>query len=142
MPIPYIWTCGFYGGILWYMYKLTGEEKYLELAKKSANRMEMGLIEYVEMSHDVGFQFLYTNVADANITGDNASKIRALHAATILAGRYNPVGKFIRAWNDNPYIDGGENKTGYVIIDCMMNIPLLYWASEVTGDPRYSQIVQ
>ena len=140
MPIPYIWTCGFYGGILWYMYKLTGEEKYLELAKKSANRMEMGLTEYVEMSHDVGFQFLYTNVADANITGDNASKIRALHAATILAGRYNPVGKFIRAWNDNPYIDGGENKTGYVIIDCMMNIPLLYWASEVTGDPRYSQI--
>ena len=139
-PIPYIWTCGFYGGILWYMYKLTGEDKYLKLAKQSAKRLDGGLTEYVEMSHDVGFQFLYTNVADANITGDEASKIRGLHAATILAGRYNPAGQFIRAWNDNPYIDGGETKTGYVIIDCMMNIPLLYWASEVTGDSRYKQI--
>jgi len=139
-PIPYIWTCGFYGGILWYMYLLTKDEKYLNLGKESTSHLEQGLTDYLEMTHDVGFQFLFTNVADYNITGDEASKIRALHAATILAGRYNPKGQFIRAWNDNPYIDGDVSKAGYVIIDCMMNLPLLYWASEITGDPRYEQI--
>ena len=138
--IPYIWTCGFYGGILWYMYKLTYDEKYLKLGRESATHLEQGLTEYYEMTHDVGFQFLFTNVADYKITGDLDSKTRALHAATILAGRYNPKGQFIRAWNDNPYIDGEVSKSGYVIIDCMMNLPLLYWASEETGDPRYTQI--
>lgn len=138
--LPFGWTAGFYGGVLWYMYLLTKDEKYLKLGKESAARFEECLAEFVVMDHDTGFQFLFTNVADYNITGDEASKNRALHAATILAGRFNPVGKFIRAWNDNPYIDGGEKKTGYVIIDSMMNIPLLYWASEVTGDPRYRQI--
>ena len=70
--------------------------------------------------------YLFTNVADYKITGDEESKIRALHAATILAGRYYPKGQFIRAWYDNPYIDGDVSKAGYVIIDCMMNIPLIY----------------
>ena len=51
---------------------------------------------------------------------------------------FNPVGKFIRAWNDNE--ETGEKKTGWAIIDCMMNIPLLYWAAEETEDPRYKQI--
>ena len=139
-PIPYIWTCGFYGGILWYMYLLTKDEKYLKLGKESAKHLEKCLTNFVDMDHDVGFQFLFTNVADYMITGDEASKIRGLHAATLLSGRYNPNGQFIRAWNDNPYIDGDVSKSGYVIIDCMMNLPLLYWATEVTGDPRYTQI--
>lgn len=137
---PFSWTSGFYGGILWSMYQLTKDEKYLKLAKESASRFEKCLTDFVDMDHDTGFQFLFTNVADYKLTGDEASKTRALHAATILAGRFNPTGRFIRAWNDNPYIDGGSKKTGYVIIDCMMNIPLLYWASEVTEDPRFKQI--
>ena len=139
-PDPHIWTCGFYGGILWYMYKLTSDERYLKLGRESAERLEELLTTFVDADHDLGFEFLFTNVADYNITGNEESKKRALHAATILAGRFNPAGKFIRAWNDNPYIDGDNSKTGYVIIDCMMNLPLLYWASEVTGDPRYMQI--
>lgn len=134
------WTSGFYGGVLWYMYRYTKDEKYLTLAKKCSEYYDVLLTEYTSLSHDVGFQFLLTNVADKNITGDEQAKIRALHAANILAGRFNPVGKFIRAWNDNVSIDGEAPKTGYVIIDCMMNIPLLYWAFEETGDPRYRHI--
>lgn len=137
---PFSWTTGFYGGILWYLYVLTGEERFRELAKKAAERFDEGLTEYTWLSHDVGFQFLPTSVADYMLTRDERSKVRALHAATILAGRYNPKGQFIRAWNDNPGIDSDMPKTGYVIIDCMMNTPLLYWASEVTGDPRFRQI--
>lgn len=138
-PHPYSWITGFYGGILWYMYMLTEDEKYLVHAKKAAERFDEALMEYKSLSHDVGFQFLHTSVADYQITGDEASRVRALHAATILAGRYNPNGRFIRAWNDDISIFSELPRTGYAIIDCMMNIPLLYWASEVTNDPRFRQ---
>jgi len=68
-------------------------------------------------------------VANYRLTKNAQSYARALHAATILAGRYNPRGKFIRSWNDD--------KVGWVIVDSMMNLNLLYWASTVTGDPRF-----
>lgn len=137
---PFAWTAGFYGGILWYMYLKTKETKYFELAKECARRFDEGLLEFTELSHDVGFQFLPTSVADYFITGDERSKIRAIHAATILAGRFNYAGKFIRAWNDGEGVGVDSSRYGYAIIDCMMNTPLLYWASETTGDPRYCQI--
>ena len=54
-------------------------------------------------------------------------------AAAALASRYNVNGGFIRAWND-------EGADGWAIIDCMLNIPLLYWASDEIGDPRFRQI--
>lgn len=137
---PYAWTSGFWGGILWYMYEQTGDEKFLKLGKEASNHHAMALDDYNFIAHDVGFQFLMTAVADYKNTGDERAKTLGLHAATFLAGRFNPVGKFIRAWNDDVPIDGDVPKTGYVIIDCMMNIPILFWAYDVTGDPRYKQI--
>lgn len=81
------------------------------------------------------FMFLPTAVADYRLTGNaNARKI-GMHAANLLAGRFNYAGKFIRAWND---LD--EDTRGWAIIDCMFNIALLYWASEESGDPRFRQI--
>ncbi len=137
---PFAWTCGFYGGILWYLYLKTKDKKFLEKAKRCSLRMEEGLTEYSILGHDVGFQFLFTNVADFKITGDENAKKRALHAANLLAGRYNPKGQFIRAWNECEGVNPEDSKAGYAIIDCMMNLPLLYWASEVTNDPHYKQI--
>lgn len=55
---------------------------------------------------------------------------------TFWPGRFNPAGNFIRAWNDIP----GDDTKGWAIIDCMMNISQLYWASEETGDPRFHHI--
>lgn len=136
---PFSWTSGFYGGIMWQMYMLTKDDKYLKLAKACAERLEDALTEFLSLSHDVGFQFLLTNVADFEITGDAESLKRGLHAASLLAGRFNHAGRFIRAWGSNEGLDGGRPKTGYAIIDCMMNIPLLYWAWKVSGDPRFMQ---
>jgi unsaturated chondroitin disaccharide hydrolase len=76
--------------------------------------------------------WLHTAVLDYRLTKRQRSLERAFHAAAILAGRYNPRGRFIRAWNGD--------KTGWMIIDCMMNLALLYWASEETGDPRFKYI--
>lgn len=129
------WTNGFWGGMMWLMYQDTKEEKYAQIARGSERKLEQCFADYYGLHHDVGFMFVPTAVADYRLTGNGPSRRTALHAANILAGRFNPVGKFIRAWNDLE-----DDTRGWAIIDCMFNISLLYWASEETKDPRYRQI--
>lgn len=138
---PFWWTNGFWAGMLWQMYASTGNELYKETAKKSEIVMEKNLSGFVGLHHDVGFQYLHTAVADYRLTGDEKAKIMGLHAASLLAGRFNLTGNFIRAWNDGngPRGETGK-KPGWMIIDCMMNIPLLYWAGKEMEDPRFTDI--
>lgn len=130
------WTNGFWGGMMWLMHHETGDDKYKEIAQISEGEMDRCFQEFYGLHHDVGFMWLPTSVANYRVTGNPESRKRALHAANLLAGRFNLAGGFIRAWND---LDEGDTR-GWAIIDCMFNIPLLYWASEETGDPRYKQI--
>ena len=134
------WCNGFWAGMLWQMYHAAGNEKYAEIARISEEKLDRCFSDYYGLHHDVGFMFLPSAVADYRLTGNPDSRKRGLHAANLLAGRFNPVGKFIRAWNDIP---GSQDDTrGWAIIDCLFNIPLLYWASEETKDPRFGQIAK
>ncbi len=130
------WTNGFYGGMLWQLYHVTSQQDYLEAAEELENKLDAVLMNYDEMDHDSGFRFLPTAVADFRMTGKEASRNRGLLAAANMAGRFNPQGNYIRAWNDS----GSGNKACWAIIDCMMNLPLLYWASEITNDARFYNI--
>lgn len=131
------WTNGFWAGMLWQAYRMTGDEAYKEVARYTERRLDDCFRSYCGLHHDVGFMWLPSAVADYRLTADGDARRRGLHAASLLAGRFNPAG-FIRAWNDIP---GSEADTrGWAIIDCMFNIPLLYWASEETGDPRFRKI--
>ncbi len=132
------WTNGFWGGMMWLMYQDTKEEKYANIAKISEKKLEKCLLDYYGLHHDVGFMFLPTAVMNFRLTGDENSKKIAMHAANLLAGRFNPVGKFIRAWNE---VDNSDTR-GWAIIDCMFNISLLYWASEESKDPRFAHIAR
>lgn len=133
------WTNGFWGGMMWQLYHATGDELFKQSALENEEKLDANLLNHQGMDHDSGFKWLPTSVANYRKTGDKAARNRALLAADNLAGRFNPVGKFIRAWNN---WDGNEDGSfaGRVIIDCMMNLPLLYWASEEIHDPRYKQI--
>ncbi len=131
------WTNGFWGGMMWQMYALTGKEFYKEIAQDNEKKLDAVLMDYDKLDHDNGFKWLPTAVADYRMTGNKASRNRGLLAAANLAGRYNSAGRFIRAWNNR---DGEHDRTGWAIIDCMMNLPLLYWASEELKDPRFAQI--
>lgn len=130
------WTNGFWGGMLWLMYQETGEEKYAAAARISEEKLDQCFMDFYGLHHDVGFMYLPTAVADYRLTDNQESRRRGLHAANLLAGRFNPAGNFIRAWNDSKT----EDTRGWAIIDCLFNIPLLYWANEETGDPRFKQI--
>ena len=130
------WTNGFWGGIMWQMYSLTKEELYKDAACRTEEKLDAVLMDAGGLDHDNGFKWLPTAVADYRMNQNDKSYNRAILAANNLAGRFNLAGKFIRAWNDW----GGVDHRGWAIIDCMMNLPLLYWASDVTGDPRFRQI--
>ena len=82
--------------------------------------------------------WLPSAVIDYKLTGNKTSRVDGLKAASHLAGRFNPAGPFIRAWTDevNPH------SKGWTIIDCLMNLPLLFWASKELKDPRFYQIAK
>lgn len=132
------WTNGFFGGQLWQLYNAYGDETFRQAAENIENKLDKSLTDYMGMDHDSGFKWLLTSVASYKLTKNERSKNRALLAAANLAGRFNLTGRFIRAWNSW----GGAQNEGWAIIDCMMNLPLLYWAAEETGDPRFSQIAR
>ncbi|MCL2042666.1 MAG: glycoside hydrolase family 88 protein [Treponema sp.] len=126
------WTNGFWPGMLWQMYNATKDELYRKTAEAVEIRLDAALESFEGLHHDVGFMWLHTSVANYRLTGNKDSRRRALHAANILAGRYNPAGKYIIAWNGD--------RPGWIIIDCLMNIPLLYWATREINDPRFQMI--
>ena len=125
------WTNGFWPALMWLMYYGTENEAYKMTAERSEELLDGALGEYDGLHHDVGFMWHISAGVNYRITGNKTSRKRALLAANILAGRYNVRGGFIRAWNGEQCV---------AIIDCMMNIPLLYWASREIGDPRFRHI--
>ncbi len=134
------WTNGFWSGMLWQMYSATGEELFKETARFTEKRMDRALELFEGLDHDTGFMFLHSAVADYRLTGDKDAYRRGIHAANILAGRFNPLGGYIRAWN--PAYDTENGTLGLFIVDCMMNLPLLFWAYGETGDPRFMGIAK
>lgn len=125
------WTNGFWPAILWQMFLHTEDPKYKQEAERAEAMLDKALFEYDHLHHDVGFMWLISAGVNFRLTGNDQSRKRALLAANLLAGRFNPLG-FIRAWN--------EDRVGWAIVDCMLNINLLYWASDYTGDPRFRKI--
>ena len=131
------WNTGFWSGILLHAYEMTGNEKYKDVVVKHhiptfLNRMVKKLgIE----THDMGFLYSLSCVAAYKLTGDETAREAALLAAKNLCTRYQPVGKFIQAWGKMGAADNYR-----LIVDCLMNVPLLHWATETTGDPMYREI--
>jgi len=125
------WTCGFYPGTLWYLYEYTKEEAIKQEAIK-----RMALVEnnqYNTRTHDLGFM-MYCPFGNAyRFTKDPEYKTILLKSAASLATRFNPAVGCIKSW------DHGTWKFP-VIIDNMMNLELLTWASRESGDPSFANI--
>ncbi|MGL6173414.1 MAG: glycoside hydrolase family 88 protein [Cellulosilyticaceae bacterium] len=128
------WTNGFWGGLMWLMYADTQNELYKEAAERNEVLLDAALANYDGLHHDVGFMWHITSGVNYRMTGNKQAKVRTLFAANVLAGRYNLKGQYLSAWNGN--------RPGWAIIDSMMNIPLLYWASRETEDPRFRYIAE
>ena len=128
------WTNGFWGGLNHLLYEKTGNEDYLKTAQANEKRMDEALYrKYGRLHHDVGFMWHILAGANYRLHGDEESKDRNLHAAATLMARFVIDGGYIIAWN-------GKAHENWTIIDCLMNLSLLYWASEETGDDRFKRV--
>ena len=92
------WCNGFWPGMMWLMYSETGEEKYARIARRAEQKLDRCFEEYYGLHHDVGFMWLPSAVADYRLTRDRDARRRGLHAANLLAGRFNPAGKDTFLW--------------------------------------------
>ena len=134
---PLDWKAGYWPGMMWLMYLKSGNEMFRKIAEECEEKMDVGFgPRFKDLHHDVGFMWELTSVANYKITGNEMSKIRASHAASVLASRFNPNASVIKAW---PW---GNNL--WAIIDCLMNIPILEWASKygTEPDPRFAAIAR
>ena len=130
------WNEGFWTGILWLAYDLTGDEKYRRVAELQIPTYTKRIKEHLGVDHhDMGFLYTPSCVAAYKLTGNEEAKETALLAADNLMRRYHEKGEFLQAWGE---IGAPDNYR--LIIDCLLNIPLLYWASEVTGDKKYEKV--
>ncbi len=129
------WGSGFWPGMVWLAYELTGEEKYKEHALSFIDSMHTRIVEKIQVNHhDMGFIYTPSCVSAYKLCGNEKAREAALMAADHLMTRYSEKGKFIQAWGDV-----GDPASYRLIIDCLLNIPLLYWATEQTGDPKYAE---
>lgn len=126
------WTNSFWAGILWQMYHATGDQKYADSAVGLEERLDKALEDYQRVDHDLGFMWSHTAVAHYRLLKDDRARLRGLHAAALLASRFQPAGSYFRAWNTP-----GES---VAIVDCLMNLPLLYWGSEESGNNSWKSL--
>lgn len=138
-PIPNnYWTCGFWTGEIWLSYEFSKDERLKIAGNEQINSFLERIDKKIEVDHhDMGFLYSPSCVAGYKLTGNPKGREAAIKAADQLISRYQPVGEFIQAW-------GTMNEPGNyrLIIDCLLNLPLLYWASEETGDDKYRIIAE
>ena len=130
------WTDSFYVGMLWLDWMRTKDPAIkanidLQMAEFEQRFKQCRGLD----NHDIGFLYILSAVAGYKLTGCEKYRDIGIRAAKLLAKRYHPEAKFIQAWGDP---NGRENYR--LIIDCMLNIPILYWAAEETGDKELYDI--
>lgn len=129
------WTCGFWPGELWLSYEATGDKIFKDTAeiqvKSFINRIENKIsVDH----HDMGFLYSPSCVAAWKVTGNKEAREAAIKAADQLLSRWQEKGQFLQAWGA---MDSSDNYR--YIIDCLLNTPLLYWASRETNNPEYAE---
>ena len=131
------WTNSFWTGMLWLAYEVTGDEKYRKVAEIQLESFKERLEKRIALEHhDIGFLYTLSCVSAYKLTGNEEAKNTALKAADLLITRYHEKAGIIQAWGDLK----DPKQRGRMIIDCNMNLPLLYWASEVTGEKKYKEM--
>lgn len=128
------WVDGFWTGLLWLAYAHTEDGDLRAGAEAWTNRLAH--LKTSTGTHDLGFIFYLSHVFAGRLTSEAGWYNNAIEAAYTLIKRFNPRGEYLQAWDD----DGIRKWAGRTNIDLMMNLALLYWASEFSGDARLADI--
>lgn len=128
---PEDWTSGFFPGSLWFLYEYTNDPKWLAAATNYTERLDR--IKNFRGHHDVGFMLGCSYGQGLRLTPNPAYRAALIQGARSLATRYKPEVGLIRSW------DFGRWKYP-VIVDNLMNLELLTYATRETGEARFREI--
>jgi len=132
------WTTGFWTGEIWLAYEYTGDDRLKKAGEVQITSFLNRIDQKIDVDHhDMGFLYSPSCVAGYQLIGSETGREAAIKAADQLITRYHPIGEFIQAWG--PMDAPGHYR---LIIDCLLNLPLLYWATQETNDPKYREIAQ
>jgi len=134
------WTSSFFTGMALIAWQQTEDEYFLkQILRLAPNYREKVFRRWLDTHHDLGFLYSLYSVPLYELTGDKENREVGVSAAEVLVQRFNPKGGFIRAWgrmdSDEP-----EFPANMAIIDCLMNLPLLYWATKQTNNGKFHEI--
>jgi unsaturated chondroitin disaccharide hydrolase len=124
----YFWTGSFWVGELWQLYGTTHDEKHRKWAELWGSKL---IGQESQENHDAGFLNYYSAALGYDLTHEDALRASAMHGAERLEQLFNPKTQLIASWN----VDGDDT-----IVDTMMNLQLLWWASDRTGDEKWREI--
>jgi unsaturated chondroitin disaccharide hydrolase len=128
---PGWWCSGFYPGNLLYIFEATKDSTLYYEALRKLNDLQPE--QFNKTTHDLGFM-MYCSFGNAyKIDSNEQYKSILINSAKSLASRFNPVVGCIKSWDSKP----GDF---LVIIDNMMNLELLFWATRTTGDSSFYKI--
>lgn len=128
------WTGGFFVGMLWLAGALREDPTILNTARSWALRLAPRATDC--STHDMGFLFEPSCVRGHNIKADEQLRSLAINAGQSLASRFVPRGAYIPAWDPSE----GQEYLALAIVDTIMNLPIVYWAANETGDSRLREI--
>lgn len=131
-----VWTGGFWAGLLWLAFEQSKSAASRERAVAFTERLLPRAHD--TRNHDLGFMFFPSAVKAWELTGEARYRESAIAAARSLAGQFNEAGGFIPGWG----FFGAADWSGSVLIDTLMNLPLLVWAARQTGDDKLMHVVR
>ncbi len=131
-----VWTGGFWAGLLWLEFEWSRSAEARSRAMAFTDRLLPRAGD--THNHDLGFMFFPSAVKGWELTGDARYRDSAIAAARSLAAQFNDVGGFIPGWG----FFGADDWSGSVLIDTLMNLPLLVWAARQSGDDGLMPVVQ
>ncbi|MCD0487570.1 glycoside hydrolase family 88 protein [Pedobacter sp. MC2016-14] len=128
---PEWWCSGFYPGTLLYLYEATKDSAMLLEAERMMKLLEGE--QFDTTTHDLGFMMYCSFGNYYRMFPNSKTREILLNSAKSLASRFDPKVGCIRSWNSKP-------SDFIVIIDNMMNLELLFWATKMSGDSSYYKI--
>ncbi len=112
-------------------FRAAGERHVADFARRVAQGQDL-------QTHDLGFLYTLSCVAPWRLLGDETARTAALAAADHLMVRFLEPAGILQAWGDL----SDPAQRGRTIIDSLMNMPLLTWAGEQTGEARFPDAVR
>jgi unsaturated chondroitin disaccharide hydrolase len=116
------WTGGFFAGMMWKFFQQNGDPVWRKRAELYSRMLEERQLD--RKVHDLGFIFLNTYRPWYELTGDEHLRQVLIQAGKTLSLRFMPAGQYLRSFVAPESL----------FIDIMMNVPLIFYAAQLSGD--------